>query len=145
MRLRPYNLVLVGVLAVLSACTTAIHETTTHREVPTPQQLAPRDGQFFYHKPRELTLRWQSVPDARYDIEIDCEHCRVAGRWDSDTGVPWKTVSGLQQPRYRFTFAGDNPGRWRVRAVRGNRAGPWSPWWHFRFRASRASGAKTGH
>lgn len=107
-----------------------------------PVQLAPSDGKLFRHYPRKVSLRWKRVAGATYDVEVDCLHCRVSGQWDSDSGGPWKTASGIRSTRYRFTFVGDNQGRWRVRAVKGDLKSSWSPWWHFSFRTKPAAGAE---
>lgn len=99
-----------------------------------PVQIFPVDNILFTHYPRIVALTWNPVPGAAwYDVEIDCQHCRVSGQWDSENGPAWKTESNLTIPVYNFTFIGDNPGRWRVRAANSSQTGQWSPWWYFGF------------
>lgn len=100
-----------------------------------PRQISPANNSHFTHFPRKLTVRWQAVKGAgSYDVEIDCMHCRKSGQWDSQNGQAWKTVSNVKGTAYSFVFVGDNPGRWRVRAVRGARKSNWSTWWYFDFK-----------
>jgi len=106
--------------------------------VPVPVQISPRDGAKMTHYPRKVRLRWKPVPQAKYDVEVDCLHCRTVGQWDSQNGAPWKTANGINRSYYEFVFVGDNQGRWRVRAVRGKAKSDWSPWWGFSFDTSGA-------
>ena len=91
------------------------------------------------HYPRTVKLRWRAIRNVRYDVQIDCLHCRQSGQWDSENGPAWKSASGLENPNYNFVFVGDNKGRWRVRSTRGNMKSAWSPWWYFRFNTSTAA------
>jgi len=114
----------------------------TRLQVPVPVQIAPKNGEKMTHYPRKVRLRWKEVPKAEYDVEIDCLHCRISGQWDSQNGAPWKSASGIKANHYDFVFVGDNQGRWRVRAVRGNLKSKWSPWWGFSFDTDNAPTAE---
>jgi hypothetical protein len=109
-----------------------------------PRQLSPRNGSKFTHYPRKLTLKWQAIRGALYDVDIDCLHCKQSGKWNSQVGAPWKVVRGLRTNAYTFTFVADNPGRWRVRARRGRTVSAWSPWWGFSFNTRASDSGQTG-
>lgn len=107
-----------------------------------PVQVSPVNNSHFTHFPRNLTVRWAAVKNAAtYDVEIDCQHCRKSGQWDTDNGPAWKVGSNINALAYSFVFMGDNPGRWRVRASKGPQKSAWSPWWYFDFKTS--SGTST--
>lgn len=106
-----------------------------------PVPVYPPDGKEFHNYPRTFTMRWQGVPGAiYYEVEIDCLHCRQAGKWDSEVGTPHR-ITNIRGTSVSFTFWGDNRGRWRVRAaVRTRRFPPtivftpWSSWRYFSFK-----------
>ncbi len=108
--------------------------------LPPPKILLPQEGKVFHNYPRKLLIKWQGIPGAgiEYDLEVDCMDCRKVGEWASETGTPWFLIEGLKTTYYELTFGGDNPGRVRVRAVKGPVRGPWSPWRSFFFRTSSA-------
>jgi hypothetical protein len=106
---------------------------------PTPRG---RCGQEYHNFPRELHMTWSAVPGASgYQVEIDCLHCKVVGKWDSQTPGGAAMISATTNSA-TFTFPGDNRGRWRVRATRtaagpnisAIQAGPWSRWCAFSFK-----------
>ncbi len=109
--------------------------------VPTPEIVSPVDGKVYRNFPRKLLVKWKKVPGSgiTYDVEVDCMHCRKKGEWASQSGTPWLLVTGLASNAYVVTFPGDNPGRVRVRAVKGPVVGQWSPWIHFSFSTAQAS------
>ncbi len=109
--------------------------------VPTPEILTPVDGKVYHNYPRKLLVQWRKVPGSgiTYDLEVDCMHCRKEGEWASQSGTPWLLVTGLVDNTYEVTFPGDNPGRVRVRAVKGPVVGQWSPWIHFSFSTAQAA------
>ena len=104
--------------------------------VPPPEILLPVDGKVYHNFPRKLLVQWKKIPGSgiTYDVEVDCMHCRKEGEWASESGTPWVLVTGLTGNTYEVTFPGDNPGRVRVRAVKGPIVGAWSPWIHFSFK-----------
>ncbi len=109
--------------------------------VPPPEIESPVDGKVYHNFPRKLLIRWKKVPETgiTYDVEIDCMHCRKEGQWASESGTPWKLVTGLRTNMFEITFPGDNPGRVRVRSVKGALVGQWSPWVHFFFETAQAT------
>lgn len=111
--------------------------------LPAPRILLPPPGKVFHNYPRKLLVKWQKVrrTGVKYNIEIDCKHCREAGKWASETGTPWNLITGITTDSYQFTFVGDNPGRVRVRAVGKYIKGPWSPWRYFSFKTSASPSA----
>ncbi|HDM75123.1 MAG TPA: fibronectin type III domain-containing protein [Deltaproteobacteria bacterium] len=108
--------------------------------VPPPEILLPVDGKVYHNFPRKLLVKWKKIPGTgiTYDVEVDCLHCRKEGEWASQSGTPWVLVTGLTSNTYEVTFPGDNPGRVRVRAVKGPLVGQWSPWIHFSFRTGQS-------
>ncbi len=104
--------------------------------LPPPEILVPVDGKVYHNFPRKLLIKWKKVPGSgiTYDVEVDCMHCREKDKWASEAGTPWVLVTGLVNNTYEVTFPGDNPGRVRVRTVRGPLVGQWSPWVHFSFK-----------
>ena len=105
------------------------------RGLAAPVQISPANGTEFHNYPRIFTMKWQAIEGATYEIEIDCNGCSSWGKWDSETGLSLKK-SGLLAASFTFDFYGDNQGRWRVRAAKGQLVSPWSPWWYFSFKTS---------
>ncbi|NOZ09444.1 MAG: hypothetical protein GXP09_00130 [Gammaproteobacteria bacterium] len=110
-----------------------------------PKQISPTDFQQFTHYPRQLTLIWEGSSKRSYDVEIDCNGCRQSGQWDSDGGSPLHSAKNIKAVKYDFVFVGDNQGRWRVRAIKGDKQGKWSPWSHFKFNTAAGSGSDTNY
>lgn len=100
-----------------------------------PQPLSPANQSRFSHYPRNLTLRWKAVANAKsYTVEIDCLNCCARGKWCSDIGKTFKRIPSLTSTQYKFQFVGAQAGRWRVQAVdRNGKAGKQSQWSNFRF------------
>ncbi len=99
-------------------------------------------GQEFHNFPRVLTMSWSAVPGATgYNVQVDCMHCKVVGKWDSETPSGAANLN-VPTPSATFTFPGDNLGQWRVRAtvtatapqMSAIQAGPWSEWCKFSFK-----------
>lgn len=114
----------------------AIYSPPVHRSTLTaPRLLSPANRTRFSHYPRNLTLRWTAVANAKsYNIEIDCMNCCAQGKWCSDTGRTFKRVPSLSSTRYKFKFVGAQAGRWRVQAVDKNgKPGKQSQWSNFLF------------
>lgn len=105
-----------------------------------PRQISPANNSHLTHFPRTLSLRWQELSNATYEVEIDCMHCRNSGQWDSDNGPATHVKADIAQNFYSYTFPGDNPGRWRVRAKKGLMVSGWSPWWLFDFKTGPGGG-----
>ncbi len=102
--------------------------------VKIPVQTSPKNNTEFTHYPRKVILHWKSVSGASgYDVEVDCYGCREPEKWDSEVGQSWQKLT-VKITSHTFTFSGDNPGRWRVRAIKSGRRSDWSPWWTFRFK-----------
>lgn len=104
-----------------------------------PVMISPACGATLTNFPRTLVMSWQALPGATsYDVEVDCNGCRQAGKWDSQVGPPFSqhVASGTSAS---MEFWGDNPGRWRLRANRGQVQEPWSAWCGFTFRTGRGS------
>ena len=106
-----------------------------HRSLPPPQLLSPRNQSRLNYYPRNLTLRWKPVANAKsYIVEIDCLNCCARGKWCRETGKIYKRIPALTQTQYRFQFVGGQAGRWRVQAVDKNgKAGKPSQWYNFVF------------
>lgn len=112
---------------------TRVHD---HRSgLPAPRLLSPANHKRFNHYPRNLTLRWQAVANAKnYTLEIDCLNCCARGKWCTDVGKKFKRVPGLTRSHYKFQFVGAQAGRWRVQAVDKNgKPGRKSQWYNFVF------------
>lgn len=107
-------------------------------QLKVPAQLLPKENSTFKGYPTTLTLEWKPVEGAdSYDVEIDCKGCRKPGKWDSETGLVWKISPGITKLEYTFIFAGNYPGRWRVRASKNFfTKGGWSSWRNFKFDTS---------
>lgn len=104
--------------------------------VKVPVQTSPKNNTEFTHYPRKVILHWKAVSGASgYDVEVDCDGCREAGKWDSEVGQSWQKLT-VKITSHTFTFSGDNLGRWRVRAIKSGRRSDWSSWWTFRFKTS---------
>ncbi len=101
-----------------------------------PKLISPANHTAFFHYPRKTTLRWDKKYNAAgYIVEIDCFECCKAGKWCSETGSPWKTVTlDKDSTSFTFNFPGAQEGRWRVKTIdeRGE-SGPESRWWDFRY------------
>lgn len=107
-----------------------------HRSVlSAPQLISPANQSRFSHYPRNLTLRWKAIANAKsYTVEIDCLNCCARGKWCSDIGKTFKRIPSLTSTQYKFQFVGAQAGRWRVQAVdRNGKAGKQSQWSNFRF------------
>lgn len=105
------------------------------RPLAAPEPLAPAAGVVFGHFPRTTVVSWRAVPGAAtYTVEVDCLHCCQSGRWCTDVGKTYIVAPGLHGTSYEFTFAGAQPGRWRVSAAdaAGSRGRP-SPWREFSY------------
>ncbi len=132
-RTRPVGVVRVKPLPQAMTATSVIHD---HRSnLSAPQLLSPRNQSRINHYPRNLTLRWKPVANARsYIVEIDCLNCCARGKWCSETGKTYKRIPSLSSTQYKFQFIGAQAGRWRVQAVdRNGKAGKQSQWYNFRF------------
>ncbi len=97
-----------------------------------PRLLSPADGTVFSHFPRKTVLRWTPVDGAAaYKVEAEYQDPFMGGRWLPHLGPAQGRTA---QCSLEFLFVGEQPGRWRVRAVDGSgRQGPWSDWWTFRY------------
>ena len=144
---------LLGVTCLLVAGANSAAAQPTVKEAPRPVvrmggalQLAgvpvlvsPACGGTLTDYPRKLNMSWKPVGGSTsYDIEVDCMSCRQAGKWDSQVGLPYSqhVPSGTSAS---MDFWGDNPGRWRVRANRGQTPEAWSGWCDFTFKTRGAS------
>lgn len=119
---------------VISARTTPGSDPSTRR-LRAPFQISPPNSSVLSTYPRNLYLRWQSVPGATsYSTEVDCYHCCVINRWCSDIGRQWILQTGIIGTTGNAIFSGKQKGRWRVWAVdaSGNE-GEKSPWWEFEY------------
>jgi protein TonB len=98
-----------------------------------PDLISPIDGAAFRAFPRQLILRWSSVPGAAgYGVQVDYYD---GGAWHTErTGGPAYLATDLRVPVYSMDFVGDQPGRWRAWALdsRGV-AGEKSAWRTFTF------------
>ncbi len=101
-----------------------------------------RCGQVFHNFPRVLTMSWAAVPGATgYNVQVDCLDCTTVGKWDSETPAGAANLN-VTTNSATYTFKGDNPGQWRVRATvtattpktSAIQAGPWSRWCAFSFK-----------
>jgi hypothetical protein len=104
-----------------------------------PVVISPACGATLTNFPRALVMRWQALAGATsYDVEVDCNGCRQPGKWDSQVGPPYSqhVPSGTSAS---MEFWGDDLGRWRLRANRGQVQEPWSAWCEFTFRTGRGS------
>jgi len=109
---------------------------STVPELSAPRQRAPQCGIQMTNYPRTFTMQWDSMGSGIvYDVEVDCLHCRQTGKWDSEVGGAYQ-IKDINTNQTTFTFWGDNQGRWRVRARKGNQISPWSPWCDFSFKTS---------
>lgn len=96
--------------------------------LPAPTLVSPRNGARFSNFPRRLTLSWRPVRGATaYRVEVQY-YDRGARRWISDY-----LTRRVSATRFTFNFVGDQPGRWRVRAMRGSTAGRSSAWRSFSY------------
>jgi hypothetical protein len=85
-----------------------------------PSKVSPAIDQVLYHYPRTTTLAWKPVPGATgYEVE----YAYSDGTWHS---YPIKTVDGNVNTHYTFDFVGDQPGRWRVKALSPTGNSAWS-------------------
>jgi hypothetical protein len=141
---RNFKSKLIMAVVVVFVLSIAMSSQLLSLSLKTPKQISPKNNSHFTHYPRKLTLRWSAVRGAAsYDVEIDCLHCRQPGQWDSQNGPAWKVASDIKATHYSFTFVGDNKGRWRVRASRGNLKSRWSRWWYFDFKTGGSSPGTT--
>ncbi len=99
-------------------------------ELVAPTLLSPAVDAAFHAYPRVLTLEWEPVPGAlRYRVDIECYGCCAAHQF---CYLHSETTSGTS---YTLdNFVGDQPGRWRVRAISAaGVAGPPCDWRRFTF------------
>jgi len=105
------------------------------RPLAAPEPLAPAAGVVFSHFPRVTVVSWRAVPGAAtYTVEVDCLHCCQSDRWCTDVGRSYIVATGVRGTSYEFSFAGAQPGRWRVSAAdaAGHKGRP-SPWREFSY------------
>ena len=115
-----------------------IQNYTFRRVAPTilqiPMLVSPRNEARFTNFPRRTALDWRPVAGATaYGVEIEY-YDRRSNRWIGN----YKTAR-VNRTDYTFNFVGDQPGRWRVWAIRGNSAGRKSAWRTFSYRTSSSS------
>ncbi len=85
--------------------------TTPPSVLPAPVLLSPANGAVLFTYPRDTTLTWRAVSGAaRYSVEVLCDTC------GSTAWTPWLTTT-TTATSIRFTWAGDNTGRWRITAI----------------------------
>ncbi len=100
--------------------------------ITAPRQVSPIDRSKLSAFPRELTLTWEPVPNARgykLQIEFDGSNGRATPQW-----VMFGSITNVNSTAYTTEFIGAQPGRWRVWAVDANgQEGPKSDWWIFFF------------
>lgn len=107
--------------------------TPTYVTLLPPTILNPQNGQIFSGYPRNLTLDWEEVTGA-VSYEVQLEACDQNGQNCFNHPATNDPPRITQATEYSFSFVGNQPGRWRVRAFDSNGvAGEWSSWWTFRF------------
>jgi len=101
-------------------------------QLAAPVRVGPANGAVLTNFPRNATLTWKPVEGAaKYRVEVECLHCTKVGRWSPMAGTPTTTTA----TSYTITWPGDNPGRWRITALRNDgTAGTASGWWGFEYR-----------
>ncbi len=99
----------------------------------TPVVVSPRNNARFTNYPRRTTLDWRPVRGATaYGVEVEYYDPRSrswVGNYKSAT---------IRTTNYTFNFIGDQPGRWRVWAIRGNTNSRKSAWRTFSYRTTSA-------
>lgn len=113
-------------------------QTYTFRKVRlaplrTPVLVSPRNNERFTNFPRRTTLDWRPVSGATaYGVEVEY-YDRSRRRWIGN----YKSAT-VNRTGYTFDFIGDQPGRWRVWSIRGNRVSRKSAWRTFSYRTASA-------
>jgi hypothetical protein len=113
-----------------------------HPELAKVTLVSPEDNVILYGYPRETVLRWEPVRGAlHYEINVEFGNPQDGGvpvfgnaYGFTRMGVDSNGVGGPQistTSAFTFLFPGDQPGRWRIRAVMESGAGPWSEWRYF--------------
>ena len=102
-------------------------------EVGVPDIISPDDNAILTSYPRQVMLRWGSVPNtSKYRVEIQCDTCGNAD---------WQTVQTYSTPDTSFftpALAGDHEFRFRVQAVNNsNTESEWSEYSYFSFNTSK--------
>lgn len=102
-------------------------------EVGIPDIISPDDNAILTGYPRQVTLRWSSVPDAyKYHVEVQCDNC---GSTD------WQTVQTYSTPDTSYltsALPGDNEYRFRIQTMNNSyTTGEWSEYSYFSFNTSK--------
>ncbi|MGD0341911.1 MAG: hypothetical protein ABSA76_09425, partial [Bacteroidales bacterium] len=100
-----------------------------------PVLVEPANGRTLTKYPRETRFVWRAVAGAKsYQLDVEYND----GQWKEFKLVK---VEGLTAT---VDFVGDNPGRWRVRAIyEGDKEGPWSPMSEFKYNTAKQEGTGT--
>jgi len=103
--------------------------TLTGRKLPAPVLLSPVNGTLFSYYQREVTLRWQPVPDAAsYFVQIT--YCLPGGCGQTGRNIINSSTVTVTITHYKVLYG--SPARWRVTAIGpGGKRGRPSPWWSF--------------
>ena len=98
-----------------------------------PVLVEPANGRTLTKYPRETKFEWRAVAGAKsYTLDVEYND----GQWKE---LKLVKVEGLTAT---VDFIGDNPGRWRVRAIyEGDKEGPWSPMWGFKYKTPQSGNA----
>lgn len=103
-----------------------------------PLPMLPGNGAILNHFPRFLDLRWKpssgDYPMA-YEVEVDFAQYDVDESGDTQLTYHNFETRLSNVPCVTATFAGANPGRWRVRAKNRLGQSDWSRYRHFEFKA----------
>jgi hypothetical protein len=123
---------------VLPTVKTPIVNKTPVVQEKAPVMVEPASGRILTKYPRETKFEWKSVQGAK-SYELDVEY--NDGQWKE---LKMVKTEGLTST---VDFIGDNPGRWRVRAIfEGGKDGPWSAMWGFSYKTggTGSTGTNTG-
>lgn len=102
-------------------------------EIGVPDIISPEDNTILTSYPRQVVLRWSSVPDAyKYRVEVECDNC---GSTD------WQTVQTYSTPDTSYltsALPGDNEYRFRIQTMNNSYAtGEWSEYSYFSFNTNK--------
>jgi hypothetical protein len=116
----------IGGQPTLAPASTSPPPATTSLAAPT--LLSPANGVLLTNFPRTTTLQWSSVSGAAsYTVEV--QYCE-----SPSSCTTYITSGGMGGTNYAFDFIGDQPGRWRVKAVGlSGTESPFSEWWMFSY------------
>lgn len=101
-----------------------------------PILLEPENCSIFDFFPREVNYRWTSnstLDSINYELDryYSWHNRDNFGEWDDDSSVG--SCIMIQDTVHTESFAGNQPGRWRVRAIYKQDTSEWSSWHYFKF------------